>query len=181
VKLVLLDRDGVINRDSDSYVKSVEEWRPIPGSLDAIARLCREGFAIVVVTNQSGLARGLFERETLDAIHREMVRQVESAGGRLRGVFFCPHCAEDGCACRKPLPGLLYEVERSLGVSVAGAPLVGDKPEDLEAARRAGCRPILVRTGKGATTEQAGVGLSDALVFDDLEAAADFLIARDSC
>ena len=178
MELILLDRDGVINRDSDTHVKSVEEWRPIPGSLDAIARLCTAGFSVVVVSNQSGLARGLFDRNTLDAIHREMHRQVEAAGGRLAGIFVCPHGPEEGCMCRKPRPGLLRDVERSFGVRVAGAPLVGDKPSDLEAARRAGCQPILVRTGKGAAAEQAGVGLSDALVFDDLASAADFVIAR---
>jgi D-glycero-D-manno-heptose 1,7-bisphosphate phosphatase len=176
-KLVLLDRDGVINEDSDAYVKSVDEWRPIPGSLEAIARLCQAGFTVAVVSNQSGLARGLFDAATLEAIHAEMERQVEAAGGRLAGVFHCPHAPEAGCECRKPRPGLLRQVEAQLGLSVAGATLVGDKPDDLELARRGGCRPVLVRTGKGAATEREGQGLRGADVFDDLEAVVDSLLA----
>lgn len=170
MKLVLLDRDGVINEDSDEYVKSPAEWRPIPGSLEAIARLCGAGFAVVVVSNQSGLARGLFDRAGLDAIHAEMQRQVAAAGGRLAGVFFCPHAPDAGCGCRKPAVGLLREVETALGVEVAGAPLVGDKPSDLELARNGGCQPILVRTGRGRETERS-IG-PDVTVFDDLLAFA---------
>lgn len=176
---MILDRDGVVNYDSDAYVKSVSEWKPIPGSLQAIARFCDAGFTVVVVSNQSGLARGLFDREALRAIHREMHRQVEAVGGRISGVFVCPHGPQEGCGCRKPRPGLLKDVERALGLPVVGAPLIGDKPEDLEAARRAGCEPILVRTGKGAAAEQAGAGIESALVFDDLARVADYLIARD--
>ncbi len=177
-KLVLLDRDGVVNQDSDDYIKSVDEWKPIPGSLQAIARLCDADFTVVVVSNQSGIARGLLDREDLRQIHREMHRQVEAAGGRISGVFVCPHGPEEGCGCRKPQPGLLLDVERSLGIPVAGAPLVGDKPADLEAARRAGCEPILVRTGKGAAAERDGTGIDTALVFDDLARVADYLISR---
>lgn len=161
-------------------MKSVDEWKPIAGSLEAIARLHRAGFRMVVVSNQSGLARGLFDADTLDAIHREMERQVDAAGGHIEGVFFCPHAPDEGCPCRKPAPGLLHDVERSLGTSVSGAPLVGDKAHDLEAARRAGCQPILVRTGKGAATERDALGLERVLVFDDLSAVAEFLIAQEA-
>ena len=179
-KIVLLDRDGVVNHDSAEYVKSVDEWRPIEGSLEAIAALCRAGFEVVVVTNQSGLARGLFDAATLDAIHGEMRSQVESAGGRLAGVFVCPHGPDDGCDCRKPATGLLRQAEAQLGIAVAGAPLVGDKAADLALARRADCLPVLVRTGKGARVEAEadGEGLEGVRVFDDLAAfAADLLAA----
>jgi D-glycero-D-manno-heptose 1,7-bisphosphate phosphatase len=175
VKLVLLDRDGVINEDSQGYVKSVAEWRPIPGSLEAIARLCEAGVSVVVVSNQSGLARGLFDQAALDAIHEEMVRQVEAAGGQLAGLFICPHAPDAGCDCRKPQPGLLRQVEAKLGVSVEGVPLVGDKPSDLQLARVAGCTPILVRTGKGLATEQEA-DLVGVRVFDDLASVAEVLV-----
>jgi D-glycero-D-manno-heptose 1,7-bisphosphate phosphatase len=178
VKVVVLDRDGVINEDSDAYVKSLAEWRPIPGSLEAIARLSEAGFTLVVVSNQSGLARGLFDRATLDAIHAEMQRRVQAAGGRLAGIFFCPHAADAGCDCRKPKVGLLRQVEAELGVAVEGLPLVGDKASDLQLARRAGCQPILVRTGYGRATERRA-DLAGVRVFDDLAAVAEALIARD--
>ena len=176
MKLVVLDRDGVINEDSEEYVKSVAEWRPIPGSLEAIARLHAAGFTMVVVSNQSGLARGLFEWAALDAIHEEMIRQVEAAGGRIAGLFICPHGPAEGCDCRKPRPGLLRQVEAELGASVLDAPLVGDKPSDLQLARVAGCQPILVRTGKGLSTEREA-DLAGVLVFNDLSAVADHLVA----
>jgi D-glycero-D-manno-heptose 1,7-bisphosphate phosphatase len=158
-------------------VKSVDEWRPIPGSLEAIARLCQAGFDVVVVSNQSGLARGLFDEAALEAIHGEMIRRVEAEGGRLAGVFVCPHHPEEGCACRKPEPGLLRQVEEQLGVTVVGAPLVGDKQADLELARRGGCLPILVRTGKGTAVESTVEGLEDTPVFDDLAAAVEAILA----
>ena len=175
MRLLLLDRDGVINEDSDEYVKSVAEWRPIPGSLEAIARLHAASFTMVVVSNQSGLGLGLFDRAALDAIHAEMNRRIEAAGGRLAGIFFCPHAAAEGCDCRKPQLGLLRQVEAELGVAVEGRPLVGDKASDLQLARLAGCEPILVRTGYGRATERRA-DLADVRVFDDLAAAAEALI-----
>lgn len=178
MKLVVLDRDGVINADRDDYIRSVSDWHPLPGSLEAIARLCAAGFRVVVVSNQSAVARGYLDAATLEAIHQEMHRQTEAAGGRLAGIFVCPHGPDEGCPCRKPRPGLLHEVERRLGVSLAGVPMIGDKATDLEAARTAGCRPILVRTGKGAATEVAATGLAEATIFDDLAAAATHLIAE---
>lgn len=177
-RLVLLDRDGVLNEDADAYVKSVAEWRPLAGSLEAVARLCDAGFTVAVVTNQSGLARGLFSRATLEAIHAEMLRQVEAAGGRIAGLFVCPHGPDEGCRCRKPEPGLLLQAARTLGLPLERACFVGDKPEDVEAARRAGCEPILVRTGKGSAAVRDGCVPRAVAVFDDLAAAAEHLIRR---
>ena len=175
MRLLLLDRDGVINEDSDDYVKSVDEWRPIPGSLEAIARLHAAGFTMVVVSNQSGLGLGLFDRAALDAMHAEMNRRIEAAGGRLAGIFFCPHAAAEGCDCRKPQQGLLRQLEAELDVAVEGCPLVGDKASDLELAKRAGCEPLLVRTGYGRATERQ-TDLAGVRVFDDLAAVAEELL-----
>lgn len=169
--LVIVDRDGVVNEDSAEYIKSVAEWRPIPGSLEAIAALHRGGFDVAVVTNQSGVARGLFSQTTLDAIHARMQEAVEAAGGRLAAVRYCPHLPSDDCDCRKPRVGLLRALERERGVSLAGVPFVGDRVSDLDAAIAVGARPILVRTGSGAATERALEGRR-VEVFDDLAAAA---------
>ncbi|WP_435104326.1 D-glycero-beta-D-manno-heptose 1,7-bisphosphate 7-phosphatase [Arhodomonas sp. AD133] len=175
--LVMLDRDGVINADSPGYIRSPTQWEPIPGSLEAISRLNRSGFDVVVCTNQSGIARGLLSEDDLAAIHARMREAVRDAGGDLRGVFVCPHAPEDGCFCRKPAPGLLHQVARRLGRPVLGAWFIGDSERDLAAARAAGARPVLVRTGNGAETEASG-GAGDAIVFADLANAAEALIAR---
>jgi D-glycero-D-manno-heptose 1,7-bisphosphate phosphatase len=175
--LIVLDRDGVINHDSDAYIKSVDEWTPIPGSLEAIARLCEAGFEIVIVTNQSGLALGLFGPEDLDAIHAALRAAVEAHGGRIAGIFHCPHHRDDGCGCRKPEPGLVHRAERELGVCAKGAPFVGDKLSDIEAARRAGCRPILVRTGYGAQIAPDDPALRGIEVFRDLSEAVEAILA----
>jgi D-glycero-D-manno-heptose 1,7-bisphosphate phosphatase len=156
VKLVILDRDGTINQDSDNYIKSPLEWKPIPGSLEAIARLTQGGWRCVVATNQSGIARGLFDMATLNAIHAEMHRAVNQAGGRIEAIFFCPHAADSNCECRKPKPGLLLEISKRLDVELAGVPMVGDALRDLEAAVAAGAKPYLVLTGKGKKTRDAG-------------------------
>ena len=156
MKLVILDRDGTINQDSDQYIKSPAEWKPIPGSLEAIARLTQGGWRIVVATNQSGLSRGLFDMSTLNAIHAEMHRAVALAGGRIDAVFFCPHAADSNCECRKPKPGLLREIGERLDVNLAGVPLAGDSLRDMEAAAAVGARPMLVLTGKGKKTREAG-------------------------
>ena len=179
MKLIILDRDGVINQDSDAYIKSPEEWRPIPGSLEAIARLNHAGYRVVIATNQSGIARGLFGMEQLNAIHQRLHGELARLGGQLDGIYFCPHGPEDGCACRKPLPGLLREIGVRHGADLAGVPAVGDSLRDLEAARAVGARPILVRTGKGRATEPQvprGWGVS---CFDDLAAAVESLVAGD--
>lgn len=152
MSLIVLDRDGVINHDSDEYIKSPEEWIPIDGSLEAIAQLNRNGYRVVVATNQSGIGRGLYTIDTLFEIHKKMYRMLAEVGGSLEGVFFCPHAPEQGCDCRKPKPGLLREIERRLGITLKGVPVVGDTLRDLQAARAVGAAPVLVRTGKGERT-----------------------------
>jgi len=176
-KLIVLDRDGVINADSDDYVKSPEEWRPLPGSLDAIARLARAGFDVVVATNQSGVGRGLFSEHALDAIHARMRAEVAAAGGAIKAIYVCPHRPEDDCECRKPRPGLLERIARDFGRPLAGVPFVGDKLSDVEAAVAAGARPIFVMTPERA----ADVGRARALgaeVYSSLAEAADGLLAE---
>ena len=156
MKLVILDRDGTINQDSEQHIKSPSEWKPIPGSLQAIARLNQGGWRIVVATNQSGIARGLFDMATLNAIHAEMHRAVIQAGGRIDAIFFCPHAADSNCECRKPKPGLLLEIASRMDVGLGEVPMVGDSLRDLEAAAAAGAKPYLVLTGKGRKTRDAG-------------------------
>lgn len=175
--LVILDRDGVINEDSDAYVRSPADWVPIPGSLEAIARLNYSGFRVVVATNQSGVARGLFGMAELNAIHQKMHGALARLGGQLDGVYFCPHGPEDGCACRKPQPGLFREIASRQGVDLAGVPAIGDSLRDLEAARMVGAMPILVRTGKGARTERRLPVEWGVAVYDDLAQAAQALVA----
>ena len=176
-RFVMIDRDGVINEDSGDFIKSVAEWRPIAGSLEAIAALHRAGWRVVVVTNQSGIGRGLYDEAALASIHRHMLAQVRAAGGDLAGVYYCPHLPEDNCECRKPRPGMFRALERELNVSVTGAPYIGDRLSDIEAAEGIGARPMLVRTGTGAATEQL-LGTHVVAVFDDLAAAARSLLAE---
>jgi D-glycero-D-manno-heptose 1,7-bisphosphate phosphatase len=171
-RIVILDRDGVINEDSDAYIKSAEEWIPIPGSLEAIARLNRAGWRVVVATNQSGVARGLFDIDTLTSIHNKMHRQVEQAGGKIEAVFFCAHGPDDGCNCRKPQPGLLHEIAARLRIDLLGVPVVGDSLRDIEAAQVVGARPILVQTGKGARTLATHSFGATVAVYKDLNAVA---------
>ncbi|MCX7961718.1 MAG: D-glycero-beta-D-manno-heptose 1,7-bisphosphate 7-phosphatase [Burkholderiales bacterium] len=172
MKLIVLDRDGTINFDSDQYIKSPAEWRPIPGSPEAIARLNHSGWRVVVATNQSGLARGLFDMATLNAIHAEMHRAVAQAGGRIDAIFFCPHAADAGCGCRKPKPGMLHEIARRLNVELAGVPVAGDSLKDLQAAAAVGARPMLVLTGKGEKTRAAGELPPGTEIYPDLAALA---------
>ena len=156
MKLVILDRDGVINHDSASYIKSPAEWKPIPGSLEAIALLNQAGYRVLVATNQSGVGRGLFDMATLNAIHDKMHRALGLAGGRIDGIFYCPHAQDAGCNCRKPKPGLLEEIGRRFGVSLEGVPFIGDSLRDIEAALAVGAQPVLVLTGKGKKTRKEG-------------------------
>jgi len=172
MKLVVLDRDGTINRDSDQYIKSPEEWKPLKGSLEAIARLTQAGYRVVVATNQSGIARGLFDTATLNAIHDTMQRAVHRAGGRIDAIFFCPHAGESECECRKPRPGMLLEIGKRLNTPLAGVPMVGDGLRDLQAAAAAGARPVLVLTGKGRATRDAGGLPPGTEIYPDLAAFA---------
>ena len=176
MKLIILDRDGVINYDSDDYIKSPEEWSPIPGSLEAIARLTRAGYRIVVATNQSGVGRGLYDLETLQRINDKMNHAVAAEGGAIEAIFFCPHTPEDHCDCRKPKPGLLRDIAASLQVDLKGVPAIGDSLRDIQAAQAVGARPILVRTGKGEGTVVRGEGLAGVPVYPDLAAAVDALL-----
>ena len=176
MKLVILDRDGVINHDSDSYIKRPEEWKAIPGSLEAIARLTQAGYHVVVATNQSGVGRGLFEMSTLNAIHDKMHRAVSQAGGRIDAVFYCPHAQESGCECRKPKAGLLEEIGRRFGVSLKGVPFIGDSRRDLDCATTVGAQPVLVLTGKGDKTRREGSLPAGTVVHADLAAAVKSLI-----
>ncbi len=175
MKLIILDRDGVINFDSDQFIKSPEEWKPIPGSLEAIARLTREGWRVVVATNQSGLARGLFEMATLNAIHAKMHKAVAQAGGRIDAVFYCPHSADMDCECRKPKAGLFNEIAARYGSDLTGVPSVGDSLRDLLAAASVGARPLLVHTGKGEKTLAAGGLPADTPVFANLSEVVEYL------
>lgn len=176
IKLIILDRDGVINEDSDEYIKSPDEWRPVAGSLDAIARLTKGGYKVVVATNQSGIARGLFDIATLNAIHAKMVREVATAGGRIDAIFFCPHGPDDGCDCRKPKPGLLRQILERFEVPSKDALVIGDSLRDLQAAQAVGCPVILVLSGKGEKTMRGGNLPPSAQVRVDLNAVANELV-----
>jgi D-glycero-D-manno-heptose 1,7-bisphosphate phosphatase len=179
VRLVILDRDGVINHDSDDFIKSAAEWRPITGSIDAIARLSQAGFTVTVASNQSGIGRGLFSLQTLAEINDAMRQQVTDGGGNIDRVIFCPHLPDEGCRCRKPQPGMLLDLADHYGVELSGVPFVGDSLRDLQAAIAAGARPVLVRTGNGQKArEQLQREQLSVEVFADLAAVADALIAE---
>jgi D-glycero-D-manno-heptose 1,7-bisphosphate phosphatase len=176
MKLIILDRDGVINYDSDQFIKDPEEWKPLPGSLEAIARLNQAGYRVMVATNQSGIGRGLFDMPTLNAIHDKMHKACALVGARIDAVFFCPHTSESNCSCRKPKSGMLEEIAARYNVSLSGVPAVGDSLRDLEAASRLGAQPILVLTGKGAKTQVKGGLPEGTQVYPDLAAAVATLI-----
>lgn len=177
MKYLILDRDGVINQDSDAYIKSPEEWIPIKGSLEAIALLCQNDFHIVVATNQSGLARGLYDEPTLYQIHAKMQQMITEKGGRISAIFYCPHGPDDHCKCRKPEPGLLLQFAERAKISLKGIPFIGDTLRDLQAAQAVGASPILVKTGKGAKTLQDNPALS-VPIFDNLLEAAKEIVSH---
>ncbi len=177
VKLVILDRDGVINVDSDHFIKSPAEWKPIAGSIEAIARLNQNGFRVVVATNQSGIGRGLFDMATLNAINDKMMEKVFRAGGRIDAIFFCPCTAEQHCHCRKPDTGMFEDIAARYQIGLSGVPSIGDSQRDLEAGAKAGCLPILVLTGKGKKTRDKGELPAGTRVFADLAAATNALVA----
>lgn len=166
-KLIILDRDGVINQDSDDYVKTLDEWIEIPGSAKAIADLYKAGYQIAVATNQSGIARNYFTEETLAAMHKKMSALVEEQGGQIATIKYCPHGPDDHCDCRKPLAGLVTQIEEELNISAEGAYLVGDSLRDLEAGVVKGCKPVLVLTGKGEKTQSKTLP-EGTEIFDDL-------------
>lgn len=176
MKLVILDRDGVINYDSAQFIKNPDEWKPIPGSLEAIALLNQSGFRVVLASNQSGIGRGLFDMATLNAIHDKMHRALGQLGGRIDALFYCPHAAETNCNCRKPKPGMIEEIARRFGTDLDGVPNVGDSLRDLQAGVPLGALPILVRTGKGERTLAEGNLPEGTKVFADLAEAAKYII-----
>lgn len=184
INLIILDRDGTINEDRDDFVKSADEWVPLPGSLEAIARLNQAGWQTVIATNQSGLGRGLFDMAALNAMHAKMNSMLARVGGRVGAVFFCPHAPEDQCGCRKPLPGLYEKIGERYGVDLKKVPVVGDSVRDLEAAIAVGAPPHLVRTGKGAALGDAQIAqlqkqIPALQVHADLAAFAEHMIQRE--
>ncbi|MGH8503978.1 MAG: D-glycero-beta-D-manno-heptose 1,7-bisphosphate 7-phosphatase [Gammaproteobacteria bacterium] len=176
MRVLILDRDGVINYDSPAYIKSPEEWRAIPGSLEAIARFNRAGFRVMIASNQSGLARGMLDARALDAIHAKLGAELASLGGRVEAILYCPHAPDDACDCRKPKPGLFQQIARLPDVKLATALAVGDSLRDLQAAASAGVEAVLVRTGNGEKTLKAGGVPAEVRVFDDLAAVADYFV-----
>ena len=179
VRLLVLDRDGVINEDSDQYIKSADEWQPIPGSIEAIAKLTGAGFTIAVATNQSGLARGYFDEAALEAMHEKMNTLCAGAGGFIDRIMVCPHGPDGHCDCRKPKPGLLLALGEHYGIDLNNVPVIGDSLRDLQAAQSAGASPILVRSGKGAATERAlPADFANIDIYDNLAAAADAIIQQ---
>ncbi len=170
MNIVILDRDGVINEDSDDYIKSAEEWIPIEGSLLAISLLSSSGVRVVVATNQSGIGRGYFSESDLQRIHHKMCSMVEDAGGKIAQIFFCPHQPEENCRCRKPKPGLLENIAAAFSVDLHGVPFIGDSLKDIQVAKAVGCTPILVKTGKGVDTlsNATAEDLREVLVFENL-------------
>lgn len=182
-KLVILDRDGTINRASDEFVKSPEEWHPLPGALEAISRLNHAGYHVVLATNQSGLGRGLFDMAALNAVHAHMIKSLAAVGGRIDAIFYCPHTPDEGCGCRKPWPGLFGQIAERYGVSLDGVPCIGDSLRDMQAAEAAGCTPHLVCTGRHA--HLLGQVLSAGFppgtqVHADLAACTDHLLGSGS-
>jgi len=182
-KLVILGRDGILNQFRNDHVKAPEEWVPVPGALEAVAKLNHAGWHVVIATNQSGIGRGMIEMAQVNAVHAHMHRLLLAVGGRIDAVFFCPHAPEDHCDCRKPQPGLMHEIAKRYGIDLAQVPMVADTLRDLQAAQAAGCPPHLVKSGRAAAlTDQQ---LADMVaqvpgtrVHDSLEALADHLIAR---
>jgi len=179
MSFIILDRDGVINQDSDDYIKSADEWIPIPGSLEAIATLNRAGYQVLIVTNQSGIARGLFDLETLNQMHEKFVNELAAVGGYVEEIFFCPHQPSDYCECRKPKPGMLHQIQKKYDIDLKKTFFIGDNLCDRQLAQAVGCQPILVLTGKGQRTLQNHPELAIDLHFPDLSAAVTFILERE--
>lgn len=180
MKTIILDRDGVINHDRDDFVKSPDEWIPIAGSLEAIARLHQAGYRVIVATNQSGIGRGLFDASTLDAIHAKMQQAVQAKGGKISAIYFCPHTPDDHCECRKPRPGLLEQAQRDYGFTADEVCVVGDSLRDIEAGQAMGYESFLVKTGKGERMLlKHANALQSVVVSNNLLGVVDFLLTRD--
>ena len=180
MKIIILDRDGVINQDSDKYVKNADEFIFIPGSIDAVVNLRQAGFKVVICTNQSGLGRGLFTMEDLNKMHEKLHKAIEEAGAYIDAIIFCPHTSEDKCQCRKPLPGMIFDIcDRFHVEDISEVYMIGDSFRDLEAIQNVGGIPILVKTGNGKKTLAKGELPIDTMVFDDLLAASEYVIAQD--
>lgn len=176
---IIIDRDGVINYESDEYIKSPEEWRAIPGSLEAIAKLNRHGFKVFIATNQSGIARGFYDFATLNLIHEKLTRELAVFGGEIADIFFCPHHPDDNCICRKPKPGLLHQIQQKYALNLATTYFVGDSFVDMQAATAAGCLPILVLTGKGQKFIEQYPHLDNIPIFLNLVLAVEYVLARE--
>jgi len=184
-KLIILGRDGILNRFREDHVKEPAEWEPIPGALEAVAKLNHAGWHVVLATNQSGIGRGMIDMASINAVHLHMNKLLTAAGGRIDAVFFCPHTPEDQCLCRKPMPGMMIEVAQRYGVDLKNVPMVADTLRDLEAARAAGCPPHLVRSGRAALVSEAelaqwSAAVPQTTVHDDLAAFARHLLQRDA-
>lgn len=184
MKLIILDRDGVINKDSTSFIKSPEEWIPLKGSLEAIARLSQAGYEVVIITNQSGIGRGLLSADTLAKIHVRMIDYVQQHGGKIQSILFCPHHPDDTCNCRKPLPGMYHELAERLNINYSGVYSVGDSIRDLQAAKAVGASPVLVKTGNGKKSlkkiaNDPNIDLDGTLVFDTLATFTDALLKQE--
>ena len=180
MKLVILDRDGVINFDSEHFIKSAAEWKPIPGSLEAIARLNQAGYKVVVATNQSGIGRGLFDMDTLNAMHEKMHRAAQAVGARIDAIFYCPHAADSKCECRKPKPGMFHRISACFNIDLKNVFAIGDSLRDLQAAEEAGAKPVLVLTGKGQDTRVNEALPENTLIFDDLAKAVEHILAKNA-
>jgi D-glycero-D-manno-heptose 1,7-bisphosphate phosphatase len=175
---IILDRDGVINYDSDEYIKSPAEWRPIPGSLNAIAQLNRAGFQVFIATNQSGIARGYYDVAMLDSIHEKLQFELAAVGGYVSEIFFCPHHPEDNCHCRKPNPGLLHQIQEKYLINLAETFFIGDSVVDVQAAQKVNCIPLLVLTGNGKAALEKYPQLKTIPSFIDLAGAVEYVLSQ---
>ena len=178
MKIVILDRDGVINQDSVDFIKNPNEWIPIPDSLEAIARLNQHGFNVIIATNQSGIGRGLFDIETMNAINKKMLDLLAQVGGHIDAIFYCPHAEDSNCKCRKPKSGMLEEISTRFGANLKNIPAIGDATRDLEAYQAVGAQPILVKTGKGEETFVSKAYPKNTWIFNNLSQAVDKILKK---
>ncbi|MCH8262270.1 MAG: D-glycero-beta-D-manno-heptose 1,7-bisphosphate 7-phosphatase [Proteobacteria bacterium] len=178
MSLIILDRDGVINYDTADFIKSEDEWIPIPGSLEAISQLSQNGYRIIIVSNQSGISRKKITITDLNAIHQKMMAHLTQFGGSIEAIFFCPHGPREGCDCRKPKPGMLFDIAKRLHISLKDVYFVGDSQRDIDAAEAAGAKPVLVRTGNGAVLDDSGNVAVDVPVYTDLAEFVDKLLSN---